>query len=136
MANNCRTCRARDPAGPRVQGTDETSPLLAHVDGPNSPPPERAGDDLENQPYIEETYDHPVFLRVCHSAFVGQQVLVNIRGVITFYSLVATFMILDFKIEWQEPYHSPLTIVFDFPLLSWMVLFIYQIIALVCGLLS
>jgi len=133
MALHCPSCRARQSAvSYRVLITDDTAPLLAHVDGPTSPPPGRASDTIgaENQPYIEDMYDHPIFLRVCHSACIDQQVVVAIRAIITLYFLVTTFMILDYKIEFETK-HSWLALLLDFPIMSWMLLFVYQIIALV-----
>jgi hypothetical protein len=133
MASSCQTCRPRRPACQYLLAPNERAPLLAHVDGPGSPPSEPADDvevDVENQAYIEETYDHPVFLRVCHSACIGQQVLVPIRAIITLYLVVTTFVILDYKIEWAGD-HSWLAIFWDFSLAAWTGVLVYQVTALV-----
>jgi hypothetical protein len=71
--------------------------------------------------------DHPIFLRVCHSpwAFINQQTLATIRGVIAAYMTVMFGVIIFYdayfsKHGWQIPFELPNIIYLHQVLYFWM----------------
>ncbi|KAF8857826.1 hypothetical protein BDZ45DRAFT_674440 [Acephala macrosclerotiorum] len=72
--------------------------------------------------------DHPIFLRVCHSPWlgVGQKVLVGLRGLVAAYLVISFIMIIDYDIK--HNHHGWLT-VFEFSNLQYFIQALYHAIA-------
>ncbi|KAK3935571.1 hypothetical protein QBC46DRAFT_358152 [Diplogelasinospora grovesii] len=75
--------------------------------------------------------DHPIFLRVCHSPWpcITQTVLVYLRAFVVAYLTALGIMLLDYNLDGQEDAHTAWSIVFQFPTLAFVLLWIYHIIA-------
>ncbi|KAG0649618.1 hypothetical protein D0Z07_4049 [Hyphodiscus hymeniophilus] len=73
---------------------------------------------------------HPIFLRVCHSPwlFIGQKMLVMIRGVTTTYLLVSFLMVLQYDLRINQ--HGWLT-AFELPNVVYMLQIIYNMLAFI-----
>ncbi|TVY65747.1 hypothetical protein LSUE1_G006707 [Lachnellula suecica] len=72
--------------------------------------------------------DHPIFLRVCHSPWVGigQKSLVGLRTLTSTYLLVSGGMIIDYEIKKNK--HGWLT-AFEFSNVAYAMLTLYQVMA-------
>ncbi|CZR67593.1 uncharacterized protein PAC_17492 [Phialocephala subalpina] len=72
--------------------------------------------------------DHPIFLRVCHSPWlgVGQKALVGLRGLVAAYLVASFIMIIDYEIK--HNHHGWLT-VFEFSNLQYFIQVLYHVIA-------
>ncbi|KAE8442242.1 hypothetical protein EG329_003713 [Mollisiaceae sp. DMI_Dod_QoI] len=72
--------------------------------------------------------DHPIFLRVCHSPWLGinQKALVGLRGLTAAYLVVSFLMIIDYELRRNK--HGWLTI-FEFSNVQYLIQALYHIIA-------